>query len=84
MTKQEIVDLVENKLGFTNGWRVSDEQYKEICEEIAETILTETKKEALHLPDVSECSEQWHVLSANMGDGKCSKCGKKLTELNFR
>lgn len=36
--------------------------------------------------DNYECSEEWHVLSANMGDGKCSKCGRKLTEydLNFK
>lgn len=32
---------------------------------------------------VNDCSEQWHVLSANMGDGKCSQCGKTLTELNY-
>lgn len=34
----------------------------------------------------NKCTEQWHVLSANMGDGKCSKCGKKLTgsDLNYK
>ena len=40
------------------------------------------QKLAIH--NIGDCSEQWHVLSANMGDGKCSKCGKKLTELNYR
>lgn len=40
--------------------------------------------EQSHVTSVGDCSEQWHVLSANMGDGNCSKCGKKLTELNYR
>jgi hypothetical protein len=30
-----------------------------------------------------ECSEQWHVLNVNMGNGKCSECGKIITELNY-
>jgi hypothetical protein len=49
-----------------------------------EKTLIETLHQALSMSGVSGCSEQWHVLSINMGDGKCSKCGKKLTELNYR
>ena len=27
------------------------------------------------------CSEQWHELSRNMGDGECTRCGKDLNQL---
>jgi hypothetical protein len=27
-----------------------------------------------------KCSQQYHILSVNMGNGTCSECGEKLTE----
>ena len=29
---------------------------------------------------VSSCSSQWHILTANMGNGRCSECGIIMEE----
>lgn len=42
MTKEEISDLIEETLGYTNGWRIPDEDYKMHCDLIAEKIVNKT------------------------------------------
>ena len=43
----------------------------------------EKRLAAIEYPKNS-CSEEWHLLSLNMGDGVCSKCGISLFGLNFK
>lgn len=39
----------------------------------------EQKEDISDSSPVIDCSEQFHVLTVNLGHGKCFKCGKKLT-----
>jgi len=54
MTKEKISDLIETTLGFTNGWRISDEDYKMHCDDIAEQIVKNCS-----IPNVVGQSEQY-------------------------
>lgn len=40
-----------------------------------------TMQEDIEIEKNIPCSEQWHELSLNMGDGVCSKCAKVLTNV---
>lgn len=53
MTKKEISDFIEDTLGFTNGWRISDEDYKMHCDDIADRIVKNCS-----IPNVVGQSEQ--------------------------
>ena len=74
MTKDEILKRHEDD---------NEYHFNQVDREWIMEAMQEYADQQLRLYNVSDCSEQWHVLSVNMGDAKCSKCGKKLTELNY-
>jgi hypothetical protein len=45
ITTKEIADLIEDKLGWTNGWKVDDSKYKKMCLDVASQIRKRIKKE---------------------------------------
>lgn len=75
MTKDKILQKYEDQ---------NEYHFHQVDREWIMEAMQEYADQQLAIQRVSDCSEQYHVLSANMGDGKCSKCGKKLTELNYR
>lgn len=38
-TREQVAQIIESTLGYTNGWRVTDEQYREDCLAAADQIL---------------------------------------------
>jgi len=38
-TRNKIALMIENKLGYTNGWKVDDETYERECLMIADEII---------------------------------------------
>lgn len=39
ITKERIAEFIENNLSYTNGWKISDEEYSKICLSIGEWIV---------------------------------------------
>lgn len=63
MTKDEILKKYEDD---------NEYHFHEVDREWILQAMQEYADQQLRLYNVSDCSEQWNVLSANMGDGKCS------------
>lgn len=38
-TREQVAQVIESKLGYANGWRVTDDQYREDCLAAADQIL---------------------------------------------
>ena len=74
------IDFLSSEIGYMGIDSINDDY----SAQQALHILKKRIEQKIPIHNVSDCSEQWHVLSANMGDGKCSRCGKKLTQLNYR
>ena len=47
MNKRKIAQYIESKLGYTNGWIISDEDYKKHCLKISDQIIKENRIEIL-------------------------------------
>ena len=60
-TRNKIALMIENKIGYTNGWRVDDETYERECLMIADELI-----KLFSIPIVVGRSEQLP---------SCDKCG---------
>lgn len=43
-TQETIADIIEKQLGFTNGWSVSHDTYRDHCDVAAKKILAYLKR----------------------------------------
>jgi len=77
---------IENLKVWMSGRITTDHQRGLAMQEFDQLLSYINELDQLYQPSVSGCSEQWHVLTVNMGDGVCIKCGKVLTsdDLNYR
>ena len=53
----KIAELIEDKLAYTNGWRIDETTYTEHCYEVAENVV-----KLFAIPDVTQQSEQFFAL----------------------
>lgn len=42
---KKIARMIERKLSFSNGWKVDDVRYYQLCHELAEEIIRTVSKE---------------------------------------
>ena len=66
-TRNKIALMIENKLGYTNGWKVDDETYERECLMIADEII-----QLFSIPVVVGQSEQ---LACSCGSIKVQTTG---------
>ncbi len=69
----EIANMIEKKLGYTNGWRIADEKYKRLCLELAEEISN--KEKVVRLNDIKEIFEN-ATFESDPAGGKPLNVGK--------
>jgi len=57
LSKKQIADKIETKLGYTNGWRIDDDKYRKLCLELANEIVGQIEPQVI--PKFMETIEEW-------------------------
>ena len=59
----KIANMIEEKLGYTNGWKIEDEKYSKLCLELADEIAGQI--ESLVIPKIAgiiqQAAKDWKV-----------------------
>lgn len=79
MTKEQISDLIEEKLGYTNGWKISDEDYKKHCDEIADAVVSKNNSYTVLATVPYQCCPVCNGRGEVVADGFTSSVYQKCT-----